>query len=40
MTTPQVTETKHLSAHQSVPVVVTCSGHVLQIGVPAAAPKR
>lgn len=41
MQSMKVTETRHLSAHQSVPVV-TCSGHVPTTGVPkpTAEPKR
>lgn len=35
MLTAKVTEITHLSAHPSVPVVVTSSGHVLKLdGLP------
>lgn len=35
MLTPTVTEQSHLSAHPSVPVVVTSSGHALKLmGLP------
>jgi hypothetical protein len=42
MLTPTVIETTHLSAHASVPVVVTCLGHVVtSVGLPPQpAPKR